>query len=109
MQFTTSLLSLLGLAASVTALPSEKRQNGERIYAKYYSDNGCGGIWRDDTVWVQNRDGTCIDVNNPFQYNSTLIADNLATLKCKSTKFEVIPVTKERGLTSGFPPSSACL
>ncbi|KAM0808908.1 hypothetical protein AB5N19_09251 [Seiridium cardinale] len=80
MQFTTSLLTLLAAAAaSVQAAPSEKRQETPRIYAKFFSDNGCLGTWVEDTVWLQEPAGTCIDVNIPFAYNSTLIADNLAT------------------------------
>jgi hypothetical protein len=79
MQFTTSFLSLLAAAASVQALPNEKRQDERRVYAKFYSDNACLGTWVEDTVWVQEPAGVCIDVNIPFAYNSTLIADNLAT------------------------------
>ncbi|KAI1842248.1 hypothetical protein JX265_006875 [Neoarthrinium moseri] len=82
MQFATSLLSLFALASSVRAAPSqavEERQNGARIYAKFFSDNACLGTWVEDTVWLQEAAGGCIDVNIPFAYNSTLIADNLAT------------------------------
>jgi hypothetical protein len=87
MQFTTGLVSFFALAGSVHAAPSqavEERQDAARIYAKFFSDNGCLGTWVEDTVWLQDPAGTCIDVNIPFAYNSTLIADNLATRTCKS-------------------------
>ncbi|KAF7538233.1 hypothetical protein G7054_g3047 [Neopestalotiopsis clavispora] len=90
MQFTTSLLSFLAAAASVRALPNDKRQDTPRIYAKFFDDNACQGTWVEDTVetlkgtfssnrWLQEPASTCIEVNIPFAFNSTLIADNLAT------------------------------
>ncbi|ETS80997.1 hypothetical protein PFICI_05999 [Pestalotiopsis fici W106-1] len=79
MQFTRSLLSLLAAGASVRALPNDKRQETPRIYAKFFDDNACQGTWVEDTVWLQEPAGTCIEVNIPFAFNSTLIADNLAT------------------------------
>lgn len=50
MQFTTGLISLLAAAASVRAIPSDKRQETPRIYAKFFDDNACLGTWLDDTV-----------------------------------------------------------
>lgn len=82
MQFTTSIISLFLAAASVTALPRSSltdRQNGERIYAKFFNDTGCAETWVEDTVWLQDTTGDCIDVNIPFAYQSVQVADNLAT------------------------------
>ncbi|KAI0134046.1 hypothetical protein BJ170DRAFT_678961 [Xylariales sp. AK1849] len=83
MQFTTSIVSLLlAAAASVQAAPGTTlgaRQETPRIYAKFFSDSGCDGTWVEDTVWLQDPAGTCIDVNIPEAFNSTLIQDNYAT------------------------------
>lgn len=96
MQFTSSLVSLLLAAATtgVQALPSspvEQRQETPRIYAKFWADSSCGadgGIWVDDTVWLQDPVGTCIDVSVWRDFGSVEIVTNLAThdrtsnLKC---------------------------
>ncbi|KAH8201003.1 hypothetical protein TruAng_004862 [Truncatella angustata] len=79
MQFSSIISLFAAAAASVQALPSEKRQDAARIYARFYSGSGCDGTWVEDTVWLQEPAGTCLDVNIPFGYNSTLFADNLAT------------------------------
>ncbi|KAK8052747.1 hypothetical protein PG996_012048 [Apiospora saccharicola] len=67
MQFT---ISLADLAA---------RQETPRIYAKFYSGNGCDGTWVEDTVWVQGTGGQCIVNSIPFKYASTMIQQNYAT------------------------------
>ncbi|KAK8069178.1 hypothetical protein PG994_005794 [Apiospora phragmitis] len=84
MQFTTSLIPLLAAAASsVMAAPAEAglaaRQETPRIYAKFYSGNGCDGTWVEDTVWLQGAGGQCIVNNIPFEYASTLVQQNYAT------------------------------
>lgn len=84
MQFTSSLVSLL-LAAATTGVqgsPVEQRQETPRIYAKFWADSSCGadgGIWVDDTVWLQDPVGTCIDVNVWRDFGSVEIVDNFAT------------------------------
>lgn len=84
MQFTSGLVSLLLAAAttSVQGSPVEQRQETPRIYAKYWADSSCGadgGIWVDDTVWLQDPVGTCIDVNVWSDFGSVEIVDNFAT------------------------------
>lgn len=73
MQFTTSLLSLLAAAASVRALPNDKRQETPRIYAKFFDDNACQGTWVEDTVVSQS--GSCPGF--PMQCHSHGIIGNL--------------------------------
>ncbi|KAI3394843.1 hypothetical protein diail_2180 [Diaporthe ilicicola] len=88
MQFTSSLVSLLLAAATtgVQALPGspvEQRQDGApRIYAKFWSDTACGadgGEWVEDTVWLQDPVGQCIDVNVWTIFGSTEMVTNSAT------------------------------
>lgn len=84
MQFTSSVVSLLLAAATtdVQGSPVEQRQETPRIYAKYWADSSCGadgGIWVDDTVWLQDPVGTCIDVNVWRDFGSVEIVDNFAT------------------------------
>ncbi|KAK7975703.1 hypothetical protein PG990_007523 [Apiospora arundinis] len=84
MQFTTSIISLLAAASSVMAAPSSQgdlvaRQETPRIYAKFWSGNGCDGTWVEDTVWLQGAGGQCIVNNIPFKYASTSIEQNFAT------------------------------
>lgn len=87
MQFTSSLVSLLlaAVTTGVQALPGspvEQRQETPRIYAKFWADSSCGadgGIWVEDTVWIQDPVGTCIDVSVWRDFGSVEIVDNLAT------------------------------
>ncbi|KAI1342901.1 hypothetical protein F5Y15DRAFT_412574 [Xylariaceae sp. FL0016] len=87
MHFTSSLAAAFLAAATAHALPGaslEARQETPRIYAKFFSDSRCEGDWVEDTVWLQEPAGTCIDVNIPFAYNSTLISQNYATLTLRA-------------------------
>lgn len=83
MHFTTSLVSLLCAASIAAAAPAQAdliaRQETPRIYAMFYSGNGCDGTWVEDTVWLQGTGGQCIANNIPFKYASTLIQQNYAT------------------------------
>ncbi|KKY39835.1 hypothetical protein UCDDA912_g00150 [Diaporthe ampelina] len=87
MQFTSSFVSLLLAAATtgVQALPSspiEQRQEAPRLYVKFWSDTSCGadgGFWVEDTVWLQEPVGTCIDVEVWRDFGSTEIVTNTAT------------------------------
>lgn len=87
MQLTSSLVSLLLAAATtgVQALPGssvEQRQDAPRIYAKFWSDTACGadgGDWVEDTVWLQEPVGQCLDNNVWTIFGSTEIVTNLAT------------------------------
>ncbi|KAK8131423.1 hypothetical protein PG984_007861 [Apiospora sp. TS-2023a] len=90
MRFTTSLISLLCAASSVVAAPAladlTVRQETPRIYAKFYSDNGCDGTWVEDTVWLQGTGGKCIVNKIPFKYASTMVQQNYAT---RTRKFQL--------------------
>jgi hypothetical protein len=87
MKFINSVASIFLASASVQALPKSgaessvaERQEGARLYIRYYSDTSCSEPWREDDVWLQEIPAGCIDVNfTTFEYNSFAVIDNFAT------------------------------
>lgn len=111
MQFTSSFVSLLLAAATtgVQALPSspiEQRQEAPRLYVKFWSDTSCGadgGFWVEDTVWLQEPVGTCIDVEVWRDFGSTEIVTNTATHDRMSSHKLFYPSNKLCGHSERLP------